>query len=99
MRPVSAPTGPHIDDLDIFRRRLLFRSWHRGTQEIDLVVGSFAHQALAGFDSGQLDRFEELLDCSDTDLYDWINGRSAPLPKYDHDVMRMLRLFHYRPKG
>ncbi|MDB6046421.1 MAG: Flavinator of succinate dehydrogenase [Gammaproteobacteria bacterium] len=31
----------------IHRNRLLFRSWHRGTQESDLLLGSFADTSLA----------------------------------------------------
>ena len=78
---------------DLRRRRLLFRCWHRGTQESDLILGSFAETCLAGFDSGQLDRFEALLDCTDPDLFDWILGGIAPPPEHDHDVMRLLRDF------
>ena len=78
---------------DIRRRRLLFRSWHRGTQESDLLLGSFADTCLAGFDRGQLERFESLLDCSDPDLFDWILGGSEPPIEHDHDVLRRLRAF------
>ena len=78
---------------EIRRRRLLFRSWNRGTQESDLILGSFAEAWLANFDLPQLDRFEALLDCSDPDLFDWIFEISAPPPEHDHDVMRRLREF------
>jgi succinate dehydrogenase flavin-adding protein (antitoxin of CptAB toxin-antitoxin module) len=44
-------------------------------------------------DGTQLDRFEALLDCADTDLFDWIFGSSAPPPENDDDVMRLLRDF------
>ena len=30
------------EGLDARRRRLLFRSWHRGIREMDLVLGRFA---------------------------------------------------------
>jgi fumarate hydratase class II len=33
---------------NIKRARLLFRSWHRGTQESDLLLGSFADHCMAG---------------------------------------------------
>jgi len=85
----------HIDSASddqraIRRRRLLFRAWHRGTQETDLLLGGFAERSLAGFDSLQLDQFEALLDCTDTDLFDWITGRIPPPPAHDHDVMHLL---------
>jgi hypothetical protein len=46
-------------------RWLLFRCWHRGTQESDLIFGRFAEAHLADFDSAQLGRFKALLDCTD----------------------------------
>ena len=85
------------DCSDLRRRRLLFRSWHRGTQETDLILGSFAEISLAAFDTAQLDRFEALLDCADADLFDWVAGRGLPPMEHDHDVMRLLRTFHYAP--
>ncbi|MBV9585986.1 MAG: succinate dehydrogenase assembly factor 2, partial [Alphaproteobacteria bacterium] len=42
-------------DPDIRRKRLLYRAWHRGTREADLILGSFAEAHLAGFDAMQLD--------------------------------------------
>jgi antitoxin CptB len=80
------------------RKRLLFRSWHRGTREADLILGSFAESYLAAFDPAQLDRFEALLDCPEPDIFDWIGGRAAPPPEYDNDVTRLLLAFRYRPR-
>ena len=85
------------DNPDISRRRLLFRCWHRGTKEGDLILGSFAETCLTRFDSAQLNRFEGLLECADTDLFDWIIGGRAPPREYDHDVMRLLRAFWAQP--
>jgi antitoxin CptB len=78
---------------DIRCRRLLFRCWHRGTQESDLILGPFAEGSLKTLDSSQLGRFEALLDCTDPDLFDWIFGVSDPPPEHEHDVMRLLRSF------
>jgi antitoxin CptB len=93
----STADGSWNDRSDVRRKRLLFRSWHRGTQETDLILGSFAESSLASFDTAQLDRFEALLDCADVELFDWMAGRSLPPTEYDHDVMRLLRSFRYVP--
>jgi antitoxin CptB len=82
---------------DIRRKRLLFRSWHRGTRESDLILGRFAEAHLAAFDGGQLDRYEAMLACADADLYDWITGRALPPPAYDHDVTRLLLVYSNTP--
>jgi antitoxin CptB len=84
---------PGPDAPDVCRRKLMFRSRTRGTQESDLILGSFADAVLKGLDDAQLKRFEALLDCSDPDLFDWIFEIDAPPPEHDHDVMRRLREF------
>jgi antitoxin CptB len=78
---------------EIRRKRLLFRSWHRGTREVDLILGRFAETHLAGFDEAQLDRYEALLDCADPDIFAWVSGRTIPPPEHDHDVIRLLLSF------
>ena len=87
------PQATDREHQDVRRRRLLFRCWHRGTQESDLILGSFAAGFLETLDTGQLGRFEALLDCTDPDLFDWIFGVSDPPPEHDHDVMQLLRGF------
>jgi antitoxin CptB len=75
------------------KKRLLFRSWHRGTRESDLILGRFAEAHLDRFDEAQLDRYEALLQCSDAEIFDWVSGRAPPPPEYDHDVTRLLLAF------
>ncbi len=84
---------------DIRRKRLLFRSWHRGRREADLILGSFAEANLPGFDDARLDHYEALLECADADLFDWISRRAAPPPEYDTEVTRLLLAFRYRPRA
>jgi antitoxin CptB len=92
MRNIPSQATDH-EHPDVRCRRLLFRCWHRGTQESDLILGSFAEDSLESLDSGQLGRFEALLDCTAPDLFDWIFGVSDPPPEHDHDVMQLLRSF------
>jgi antitoxin CptB len=83
---------------DIRRKRLLFRSWHRGMREADLLLGSFAERYLAELSDAQLDRYEDLLANSDAPILDWITGRVVPPPEQDSDVLRLVMNFRYRPR-
>jgi antitoxin CptB len=83
---------------DIRRKRLLFRSWHRGMREADLLLGSFAERYLAELSDEQLDRYEDLLANSDGPILDWITGRAVPPPEQDSDVLRLVMSFRYRPR-
>ena len=87
--------APMTEPLDIRRKRLLFRSWHRGTKEADLLLGSFAERHLPGFTSDQMDRYEALLAAEDADLLAWIAGRLAPPAERQSDVLSLLLAFKY----
>jgi antitoxin CptB len=86
-------TSSSTSSSEIRRKRLSFRSWHRGTREADMILGRFADAHLAGFDDAQLDRYEALLDCTDADIFDWVSRRTPIPPEYDHDVTRLLVAF------
>jgi antitoxin CptB len=78
-----------IDDQTL-RKQLLFRSWHRGTREIDLILGRFAERHLAGMDRNRLDAYARLLENTDPDLYNWLTERE-PLPAgIRDDIWRLL---------
>ena len=89
---------PESPEVDALRRRLRFRSWHRGTREADLLLGSFADRHLGKFTPDQLRRYEQLLGNSDPDLYNWMTGRETVPSDLDHDVMSLLKRHQY-PSG
>ena len=83
------------ENLENRRKRLRFRSWHRGTKENDLLMGRFADAHLDGFDAEQLDLYEAILELPDPDLMGWISGRE-PLPaEADSPVMQLLLNFDH----
>jgi antitoxin CptB len=83
------------ESLETRRRRLRFRSWHRGTREADLILGRFADTHLADFSAEQLDRYAQLLEKSDPDIWDWLTDR-VPVPAVDDsDVLRLLKNFKF----
>ncbi len=89
---------PDSPELAATRRRLKFRSWHRGTREADLLLGSFADRYLDGFSEEQLTRYDRLLGNSDPDLYNWLTGREAVPADQDDDVMALLKEHEYQSK-
>jgi antitoxin CptB len=82
--------------LDIRRRQILFRAWHRGTQEMDLLMGRFADAALRGLSDAELDEFERLIEMPDGDLFGWIMGETDAPPDWNTPLFRRLKEFHRR---
>ena len=77
------------------RKRLIFRSWHRGMRETDLMLGRFADRHVATMTAEQLDRYEALIESPDPDIYNWVTGAEPVPPSHDTDVMRLLQNFKY----
>ena len=87
------PANPR-EGLDERRRRILFRAWHRGTREMDLLMGRFADSELKGLSESELDDLELLLEAPDRDVFSWLTGELATPSNYDTAVFRRLRAFH-----
>jgi antitoxin CptB len=80
--------------LDARRRRIKFRSWHRGMLETDLLLGRFADAEIANLSDGELDDFEALLEAIDRDVFAWATGEAATPEAYDTVLFRKIVAFH-----
>lgn len=81
-------------DLDLRRRRILFRAWRRGTRETDLIMGGFADRHIASLTEVEIDEFERLIKVLDLDLFQWINGELPVPPEHDTLLFRRVVAFH-----
>ncbi|MCP4382197.1 MAG: succinate dehydrogenase assembly factor 2 [Hyphomicrobiales bacterium] len=79
------------------RKRLVFRSWHRGTRETDLILGRFADAAIDELNEAELAEFERILDMPDPDIFAWVTG-IAPVPPHA-DTALFTRLIAFHEKG
>jgi antitoxin CptB len=87
------------EGLDLRRRKLLFRSWHRGLREMDLILGGFADARVAQLEEGELSEFERWIDVPDRDLLAWVTGEEVVPADFDSPLFRDLRDFHLTPGG
>lgn len=84
------------DGLDTRRRRVLFRSWHRGIREMDLIMGRFSDAHIESLTDAELYDYERLLDLRDQEVLSWIDGTGSVPPGYDTPLFRRLRDFSHR---
>jgi len=78
-------------------KRLRFRAWHRGVKEADLMLGGFYDARSAGWDAGQLEWFEALLEEQDVDIMAWAMGTEAVPERWRHPMMDDLKTLDYVP--
>jgi antitoxin CptB len=76
------------EDIAMRRKKLRYRAWHRGTKEMDLILGPFADANVDRFDTAQLDRLEALMDEEDPPLLTWVMGQAEPPEHVDRSFLQ-----------
>ena len=79
--------------LDDRRKRLLFRCWHRGTREMDLILGRFADAEIADLSDSELTQLESLIEVSDPDFYAALTGDQPLDPQYANALFDRIKAF------
>ena len=94
-------TGTTIssEGLDARRRKLLFRAWHRGMRELDLIMGRFADSTIEQLTADELAEFEDLMEVPDRELLAWVTGEADVQSNSDTALFRRLRDFNRRGEG
>ena len=87
------------DELELRRRRLRYRAWHRGTREMDFVLGRFVDAAVAAMKEPEVAELEALLEAPDPDLFAWVTGTEPVPANYDTEIIRRMVAFHREGGG
>ncbi len=73
-------------------KRAIYRAHHRGTKEMDLILGRFADAEIGRFGDAEMAEFEALLMLPDPQIDRWIKGEEPP-PGVMSMIVR-IRRFH-----
>ena len=79
--------------LDDRRKRLLFRCWHRGTREMDLILGRFADAEIATMADDEVGALERLIEVPDPDLYAALTGDRPIAPEHAGPLFERIKAF------
>lgn len=80
-------------DIEPRRKRILFRCWHRGIREMDLVLGTFADAEIETLSEAELDELEEIMAEHDRDLVLWVTGEQPVPEKYSNGLFARICAF------
>ena len=80
--------------LDERRRRAAYRATHRGTKEMDWLLGKYAEAHLAGMTDAELEQFERLIVLPDPDLQEQIMLGIGNAGTEFGDLIARIRSFH-----
>ena len=91
---MSHGTTLSSEGLDVRRKKILMRAWHRGIKEMDLMFGRFVDGELVSLNDQELAELEMLLDQHDRDLLQWFTDE-LPVPEaYDCSIFHKIKSYH-----
>ena len=93
LEPEMTGSTRSSDGLDDRRKRLLFRCWHRGTREMDLILGRFVDAEIASLKDDELAQLEHLIEVPDPDLYAALSSDALLAPEYRTDLFDRVKSF------
>lgn len=89
---MSMPVGNQ--DREQRRRRCLFRATHRGTKEMDWLLGRYAEATLLSAGNIDLALWERIVEFPDPELHDWIMGHAVSGDAAIAGIVAAIRAHH-----
>jgi antitoxin CptB len=80
-----------MNELDIRKKRALYRASHRGTKELDFMLGRFAEVHVPAMAPEALTAFEQFIALPDPDIDQFLRGK--PAPEGIHALVEHIRTF------
>ena len=65
-----------MNDLETYKKKIIYKASHRGSKEMDILLGNFINKYVELFNKNELQQFDLILDNDDDDIYQWILGKS-----------------------
>jgi antitoxin CptB len=81
-------------DLEPLRKKLLFRAWHRGIREMDLILGRFADAHIGEMPAQEIGEFALLLEVFDRDLIQWFTDETETPPEWNTKLFQKIKQYH-----
>jgi len=78
---------------DILKKKIIYRSKHRGTKEMDLILSSFVKKYIDFLNEKELIELESLLNIDDGTLYKWYLNEKATSIVPNNNLTTKLREF------
>lgn len=82
------------EELSVRRKKLRYRAWHRGTLEMDRVLGPYADAHIDSLDETELDRLESVMSEEDPALLKWVMRQEAPPANVDVEFLERIVADH-----
>ena len=81
--------------IDVVRKRLLIRSWRRGTKELDLILGQFSDKNLNRLKMAELNLYWRFFRSRYFFYYNWLFNKEDSPKVFKGLIKRIQEGMHY----
>jgi antitoxin CptB len=78
---------------EILKRQIIYRSTHRGSREMDILLGNFVKKYIDEFNDSELKDLKQLLFIEDEIIYNWYFKKNSNTNVPNTKVSLMLKNF------
>ena len=78
---------------EILKKQIFYRSAHRGSKEMDILLGNFVKAHIDDFNDDDLKNLEQILFIEDEILYRWYFDKNKSNTIPNNKVSKMLKNF------
>ena len=82
-----------MNNFDILKKKILYRSNHRGSKELDLLLSNFVRKYIDTFNESELKELDSLLNVDDDILYKWYLNLDTKTTVPKNDITEKLKKF------
>ena len=82
-------------NIDLLKKKIIYRSNYRGTKEMDKLLGSFTKKYVNILNLKDLTDLEKLLDTDDANLYNYYNGLDCDFEFKENYINSLFKNFKY----
>ena len=88
-----------MKNINILKKKIIYRSEHRGTKEMDLLLSNFVKRYVNSLNENELCELESLLNIDDEVLYKWYlnNEKTTSIP--ENSITKKLKEFKLQNYG
>jgi len=78
---------------EILKKQIIYRSTHRGSKEMDILLGNFVKKYIDNFNVNDLRDLEQILSIEDEILYRWYFDKKNSETIPNNKISKMLKKF------
>ena len=85
-------------DIELLKKKIIYRSNYRGTKEMDKLLGAFTKKYINKLNDQDLFDLEKLLEIDDNNLYNFYNGIKSDIEFVDNKINLLFKNFKFNTK-